>query len=185
MKDKKLYILLAAALYTANVMAQKDTLSTAKQTFDLGKGVICDLREMTGAVSTATADDLSHRNSIKASNQLYGMLPGLTALQNKGTAWESAATFYVRGLGTLSERAPLVIVDGIERSIDELSSEEIESVSVLKDAAATAIYGVRGGNGVILVRTKRGSSGAPQINVSYEFSMGKPIRLPKMVDGYT
>ena len=176
---------MAAALYTANVMAQKDTLSTTKQTFDLGKGVACDLREMTGAVSTATADALSHRNSIKASNQLYGMLPGLTALQNKGTAWESAATFYVRGLGTLSERAPLVIVDSIERSIDELSSEEIESVSVLKDAAATAIYGVRGGNGVILVRTKRGSSGAPQINVSYEFNMGKPIRLPKMVDGYT
>lgn len=185
MTSKKLHILLAGALISANAMAQEDSLAVGKQTINLGKDVSVDQREMTGAVSTVNADALSHRNSIKASNQLYGMLPGLTALQSGGTPWESTATFYVRGLGTTNGRSPLILVDGIERSIEEISSEEIESVSVLKDAAATAIYGVRGGNGVVLIRTKRGSTGAPEIKFGYEFNMSTPNRLPKLVDGYT
>ena len=80
-------------------------------------------------------------------------------------------TLYVRGMGTLNSKSPLILVDGFERSLKELSSEEIESVSVLKDAVATSLYSIRGANGVILVKTKRGSLTSPQINFFYEFNM--------------
>lgn len=185
MANRKLNIILAGLLCGVGAMAQQSSPTTDKKVVDLGRDVSYDVKEVTGAVSTVQADALSHKNSIKPSNQLYGMLPGLTVLQNGGTAWESTATMYVRGLGTTNDKSPLVLVDGVERTINELSSEEIESVSVLKDAAATALYGIRGANGVILVKTKRGGTGAPQINFSYEFNMGTPIRLPQMVDGYT
>ena len=88
-------------------------------------------------------------------------------------------------MGTTNSKSPLILVDGFERSIKELSSEEIESVSVLKDAVATSLYGIRGANGVILVKTKRGQASSPQINFSYEFNFATPNRLPDFVDGYT
>lgn len=183
---KKLNILLAGIFCSMGVMAQEDTLSAARsEVVELGRTITYNTREVTGAVSTVTTDKLSHKNSIRPSNQLFGMLPGLNVLQNAGTVWENDATMYVRGLGTTNSNSPLILVDGFQRSIDELSSEEIESVSVLKDAVATAIYGIRGANGVVLIKTKRGSTGAPKINFSYEFNMAKPQRLPEMVDGYT
>lgn len=181
--NKKINIILAGVLCSVNLMAQVDTLAIDK--VDFGRNITYDAKEVTGAISTATSDKLSHRSSINASNQLFGMLPGLQVLQNPGAAWEDGASFFVRGMGTLNSKSPLVLVDGFERSINELSSEEIESVSVLKDAVATSLYGIRGGNGVILVKTKRGSVTAPQINFSYEFNMATPKRLPDFADGYT
>lgn len=187
MTNKKLNIVLAGVLCSVGVMAQESTpvIDQKKDVVELGRNVSYDETEMTGAVSTVRSEALSHKNSIKPSNQLYGMTPGLMVLQNGGTVWENGATMYIRGIGTSNGKTPMVLVDGVERSIDELSSEEIESVSVLKDAVATAIYGIRGANGVILVKTKRGSTGAPLINFSYEFNVATPNRLPELVDGYT
>lgn len=167
-------------------MAQNDTLTTHsnRQVIEVGRTISYDADEVTGAISVA-GDKLTHKNSIKSSNQLFGTATGLTVLQNAGTVWENGATLYVRGLGTSNTATPLILVDGFERSIDELSSEEIESVSVLKDAVATAIYGIRGANGVVLVKTKRGAEGAPRIHFSYEFNMATPKHLPDFVDGYT
>ena len=113
------------------------------------------------------------------------MIPGLQVLQNSGNAWDDAATLRVRGYGTSSSTTPLVLVDGFERSLDQISADEIESVTVLKDAASTALYGMKGANGVILVKTKRGRMGKPEINFSYQFNMATPQRLPEFVDGYT
>ena len=185
--NKKINIILASVLCSFNLMAQVDTLTIHKDkvVIDYGRNITHDAREVTGAVSTATSDKLSHKNSINATNQLFGMLPGLQVLQNAGAVWEDGATLYVRGMGTLNSKSPLILVDGFERSLKELSSEEIESVSVLKDAVATSLYGIRGANGVILVKTKRGSLTSPQINFSYEFNMATPKRLPDFVDGYT
>nr|WP_316929675.1 SusC/RagA family TonB-linked outer membrane protein [Bacteroides neonati] len=166
MMSKNIYIILISVLCSFHAMAQKDTLATS-------------------AVAITTSDKLSHKNSIKPSNQLFGMLPGLQVMQTDGAAWENGASLSVRGQGSLNSNAPLILVDGYQRSMDELTSEEIESVSVLKDAVATALYGIRGANGVILVKTKRGSVNEPQINFSYEFNMATPNRLPEFVDGYT
>lgn len=184
---KRINIILASVLCSVSMMAQEDTLATKKDdvAVDLGRNITYDAKEVTGAISVAASDKLSHKNSINASNQLFGVLPGLQVLQNAGAAWEDGATLYVRGMGTLNSKNPLVLIDGFERSIKELSSEEIESVSVLKDAVATSLYGIRGANGVILVKTKRGSMSAPQINFSYEFNMATPNRLPEFADGYT
>lgn len=185
--SKRLNILLAGVLCSCGMLAQQDTLTAHKsqEVIDLGRTIAYDAKEVTGAISVATNDALSHKNSIKPSNQLFGTIPGLEVLQNAGTVWENGATMYIRGLGTSSSKTPLILVDGFERSIDELSSEEIESVNVLKDAVATALYGIRGANGVVLVKTKRGSMGAPRINFSYEFNMASPKNLPDFVDGYT
>ena len=181
--NKKINIFLAGVLCSLGVMAQEDTLIVRQndEVVEMGRTITMDAREMTGAVSVTT--NLSHKNSIKPSNQLFGTLPGLQVLQKAGTVWENGATLYIRGNSSLNSNSPLVLVDGFERSIDELSSEEIESVSVLKDAVATSLYGIRGANGVILVKTKRGSVGAPKITFSYEFNMASPKRLPKFADG--
>lgn len=184
--SKRLNILLAGVLCSCGMMAQQDTLTVKDQkVIELGRTITYDAQEMTGAVSVALNDALSHKNSIKPSNQLFGAIPGLQVLQNAGTVWENGATMYIRGLGTTNSKTPLILVDGFERSIDELSSEEIESVNVLKDAVATALYGIRGANGVVLVKTKRGAMGAPRINFSYEFNMATPKYLPDFVDGST
>lgn len=177
---------MAGLFNSLNMSAQqKDiTANQEKDVLDLGRHVEYNVNEGTGAVSTISSDELSHKNSIHMTNQLFGMIPGLQVLQNTGAAWEDNASFYVRGIGTLGNKGPLVLIDGFERALSELATEEIESVSVLKDAVATSIYGMRGANGVILVKTKRGSVSAPQINVSYTFNMATPNRLPEFADAY-
>ena len=185
--SKKLNIILVGMFCSASVMAQTDTLTAHRDNMavDFGRNIVHDMKEVTGAVSVVGSGTLSHKRSINPGNQLFGTLSGLQVLQNSGAAWEDGPTMYIRGLGTTNSKNPLVLVDGFERSIKELSSEEIESVSVLKDAVATSIYGIRGANGVILVKTKRGSMTAPQIDFSYEFNVATPNRLPDFADGYT
>lgn len=150
-----------------------------------GRGISFSKKEATTAGGMATADELGHRTSTVASNALFGLIPGLQVLQNGGNEWENGATLYVRGVGTTSSKSPLILIDGYERSIDNLAVQDIESVSVLKDAASLALYGMRGANGVILITTKRGHVGKPVITFDYEFKMGIPHRLPEFVDGYT
>lgn len=167
-------------------IAQQDSASVQKKKMliEYGRNISYDLKESTTATAIVTEEGLSHKRSINSSNILYGLIPGLQVQQNAGNAWDDAATLNIRGWGTSSSTSPLILIDGFERSLNEISADEIESISLLKDAS-TAIYGIRGGNGVILVKTKRGTVSKPQINVSYSFNMGTPIRLPKLVDGYT
>ncbi len=168
-----------------SVQAQEKLEERTDVQLDYGRGVVCDIKESTTATAFTTDESISHKTSINPSNLLYGTIPGLQVLQNAGYAWSDNATLLVRGISTLNESSPLVIIDGFERKLDYISADEIEKVTVLKDAVSTALYGLKGANGVILITTRRGTVSKPQIDFSYEFNMGVPQRLPEFVDGYT
>ena len=151
---------LCAVPMTANAQA---TLSDKQsQKVDLGYGFETSEFLTTAATYTITAEELSHTSAISLADALYGKLLGLTAVQNTGFKGEEGkgASFNIRGIQTTGEKDILILVDGIERPIDRLSVEEVESVTVLKDAAAVALYGHEGINGVLLVKTKRGQEGS-------------------------
>ena len=117
------------------------------------------------------------------SNNLAGTVAGVLAVQRSGEPGYDNSTFWIRGISTFQSagRDPLVLVDGIERDINNIDAEEIESFSVLKDAAASAVYGVRGANGVILINTKRGEIGKPKVTIKAEFSGTTPVQLPDYI----
>lgn len=120
------------------------------------------------------------------STSLAGRLAGVIAVQNSGEPGRDGATFWIRGVNTFTGSAsPLVLVDGIERELDDIDPEEIADFTILKDATATAVYGVRGGNGVVLVTTKKGMVGAPTINFTTEVGLAAPVYLPDFADGTT
>ena len=118
----------------------------------------------------------------KISNNLAGQLAGVISVQRSGEPGASS-TFWIRGISTFgSNKSPLVLVDGIERDLDLVDIEDIKEFSILKDAAATAVYGVRGANGVVLVTTRGGIVGKPQINIKFEAGMVQPTKIPDMID---
>jgi TonB-linked SusC/RagA family outer membrane protein len=118
------------------------------------------------------------------STSLAGRLAGVMAVQSSGEPGYDGATFWIRGVNTFAGSAtPLVLVDGVERSMDKMDSEDIADFAILKDATATALYGVRGANGVVLITTKRGRSGKPQINFRVEQAFSSPLEMAKFVDG--
>lgn len=157
-----------------------------KENINYGRGLAFNIKESTISTAFTTDEELSHKRSINPSNTLYGLIPGLQVLQNSGYAWGDNATLYIRGLQTLNgNNDPLVLIDGFERKLDYISADEIENVTVLKDAVSTALYGMKGANGVILITTKRGMTSKPKIDFSYQFNLGTPKRLPDFVDGYT
>jgi len=138
-----------------------------------------------GAISTVKASDIIQTPVANISNALNGRLPGLIAMQRQGEPGRDDAEIYIRGKSTLegSAATPLILVDGVERSFAELDANEIETISILKDASATAVYGVRGANGVILVTTKRGVEGPAKIQFSSQIGFQNPTRKPTFRDG--
>lgn len=124
-------------------------------------------------------------STTTVSDALQGMMPGLTIINSDGLPGKGAHEIQLRGISTTGNNAPLTIVDGIERSFNHLDPNEIESVSILKDASATAIYGVRGANGVIMITTKRGKTGEPQINFSSNFALKSPTKNYSSLDYVT
>ena len=149
---------LCAVPVTAN--AQIELSDKKSQKVDLGYGVESSEFLTTAATYTITAEELSRTSAISLADALYGKLLGLTAVQNNGFKGEESrgASFNIRGIQTTGETSILILVDGVERPIDRLTVEEVESVTVLKDAAAVALYGHEGINGVLLVKTKRGQA---------------------------
>ena len=132
---------------------------------------------VTGALSSVKSEDLVRTPVTSVNNILAGQLSGVTTVQWSGEPGADAATVYVRGQGTWTNSAPLIQVDGVERSMSDLNPEDIESITVLKDASATAVFGVRGANGVLLITTKRGAVGKPRINVNTSVSLQMPTKL--------
>lgn len=141
---------------------------------------------VTGAISSINSDELLKSPVASMANALQGKVTGLASVQNSGQPGADDATLYVRGVGSLnaSLSQPLMLVDGVERSFFQLDPNEVESITVLKDASATAVFGVRGANGVILVTTKRGSSGKAKISFSTTYAWQMPSRLPEFADSY-
>ena len=119
-----------------------------------------------GSISNIAPKAIKQTATTSLPNALSGRMPGIITRQTSGEPGFDAASIYIRGIATWGEKAPLVLVDGIERSISSVNPDEVESLSVLKDASATAVYGVKGANGVILVTTKSGKEGKMSLNYS-------------------
>lgn len=139
---------------------------------------------VTGAISSVSMNEVAQISTPAISNAIAGKLPGIITRQSSGEPGFDAAKVFIRGIGTYgTNQEPLVLVDGIERDMNNINTEEIESFSILKDASATAVYGVRGANGVILINTKRGKIGKPKVTFRAETARLSPLRLPKYIDG--
>ena len=144
---------------------------------------------MTGAVSAINGKELQKVPVSSVQNTLAGKLPGFFSQQRSGQPGKDASDFFIRGVSSLNSdgNKPLIVVDDVEYTYDQLSQinvNEIESISILKDASTTAIYGIKGANGVLVVKTRRGESGAPKINVRMETGVQMPVRTPKFLGSY-
>ncbi len=141
---------------------------------------------VTGAISSVKSEDLTRTPVSAVSQVLAGQMTGVSAIQYSGEPGADASDIYLRGKATFSSDGakPLIQVDGVERTMDDIDPEEIESITVLKDASATAVFGVRGANGVILITTKRGQEGKPKINFSSSVSALFPTKLVEQVNSW-
>lgn len=145
-------------------------------------------RSVTGAIATIQTKELKQSPVANLSNALAGRLPGLITVQTTGEPGQDAASLYIRGIGTYGNSSPLVVIDGLPRSaanFSQLDANEIESVTILKDASSSALYGIQGANGVIVVTTRRGNANQkPSISFTVQQAVQQPIRLPKMMETY-
>ena len=144
---------------------------------------------MTGAASSIKAEEIKRVPVGSINNVLAGRLPGFFSVQRSGQPGSDAADFFIRGVNSLNgDNKPLIIVDDIEYSYDQLaqlSANEIESITILKDASTTAVYGLKGANGVLVVKTTRGQEGKPTINFTAEAGFNQAIKMPTVLDAYT
>ena len=139
---------------------------------------------MTGAISSVKSEDLVRTSVGSVNNVLGGQLSGVTTVQYSGEPGSDAAEIFVRGKATWGDSQPLIQVDGVERTMADIDPNEIESVTVLKDASATAVFGVRGANGVVLITTKRGSQGKAKISVSTSWTALSPTKMVEQASSY-
>ena len=141
---------------------------------------------ITGSMSSVSTKDILKTPASSIANALTGKITGLSTIQSSGQPGADDPSIYVRGVGSLSEglSKPLMLVDGVERSFFQLDPNEIEDITVLKDASATAVFGVRGANGVIIVTTKRGKEGPARISFSTSVALQTPVRMPEFANSY-
>lgn len=137
-----------------------------------------------GAQSSMKMEDIK-TPSASLTTTLAGRLPGVVAVQRTGEPGKDAADIWIRGISTPNTSSPLVLVDGVERSFNDIDPEDIESLTTLKDASATAVYGVRGANGVILIKTKPGKVGKPTVSADYYESFTRFTKMVDLADGIT
>ena len=140
---------------------------------------------ITGAVSAVGGEELLKAPVANVGNALQGKLPGISVVQPSGMPGADEPVIRVRGVGSLNSADPLVLVDGVERSFGQLDPNEIADISILKDASATAVFGVRGANGVILVTTKRGTPGKASVTVSASAAIQQISKFVEFADSYT
>ena len=139
---------------------------------------------LVASVNSITADELS-MPTRSLSNNIAGQIAGVLAVQRTGEPGKDNSEFWIRGISSFAGgTSPLVLVDGIPRDMNDITVDEIETFTVLKDASATAVYGAEGANGVVLITTKRGKAQKPTLDVRAEFSVAKPTRLPSMLGSY-
>lgn len=141
---------------------------------------------LTGAISAVSERDIKKLNVTQPSQLLAGLASGITVTQSSGQPGKDEATLRIRGLGTFSSAgtSPLVLVDGISSDLNNINASDIESISILKDAASAAIYGTRAANGVILIETKKGKEGVTKVTYQANFGFQRPSEIPKIVDSW-
>ncbi len=140
---------------------------------------------VTGAVSMAEVKEVVKVATPSLSNAIAGQMPGIISRQSHGEPGYDAAQIYIRGVATWGNQNPLILIDGVERDLNQINAQEVESFTILKDASATAVYGARGANGVILITTKRGKVGKPDVTFRTETAVLTALRRPAYVDGYS
>ena len=166
---------------TIDVILQED-ITTLDEAIIVGMGKQRKA-SVVGSISTISVNDL-RIPSRSLTNALSGRMAGAVVVQRSGEPGNDNASFWIRGISTFgSNRTPLILVDGVERSMNDISVEEIESVSILKDASATAVYGVRAANGVVLVTTRKGLAQKPSVELKMEYGLSDLPRMPKYLDG--
>lgn len=139
---------------------------------------------LTGSVAAISTKEIKQSPTSNLAVTLTGRLPGLSVLQRSGEPGHDNTLLYLRGRGTVNGQNPLVMVDGVERDLTSVDPSEVESISILKDASSTALFGVRGANGVVLVTTKRGTSEIPDISFSAEAGWQTFTRWPSELNSY-
>lgn len=141
---------------------------------------------LTGSISSANTDELLKVPTASIGNMLSGVLSGVSSIQSSGQPGGDDPDVFIRGISTLNtmNAKPLYLVDGVERSFFQIDPNEVENITILKDASSTAVFGVRGANGVIIVTTKRGKEGKAKINVSFSYGIQTPTRMPEFVNSY-
>ncbi len=147
---------------------------------------------VTGAVSMISADDLGSQPITSAAGAMHGRVTGLQMIQGSGQPGNNAPVFQIRGVGTVrstvddqnKDSAPLILIDGVESTMNDLHPNDIESFSVLKDAASAAIYGARAANGVVLITTKRGKNRAPKVSLNSYYGFQNATAIPDMMNPY-
>lgn len=138
-----------------------------------------------GAISQVNSGDLLETPSANLSQAITGKIPGVITSQSSGAPGADDASIYIRGRATFaSDAQPLILVDGVERSFSQIAPDDIETISVLKDASATAVYGVRGANGVMLITTKRGKEQKPVVNLTASWQFQTPTRKNTYLNSY-
>ena len=138
-----------------------------------------------GSISQVGAEALINSGTTNITNAIAGKLAGVLTFQSSGTPGASDAEIFVRGVSSWNGSSPLIMVDGVERSFSELDPNEVETISVLKDASATAVFGAKGANGVILVTTKTGHKGKPKMNLTVNYGLESPQELAAIIDAGT
>ena len=138
------------------------------------------------AISQTSGKELEKVGGVTSMSQaIQGLLPGVITIMDNGKPGADAAEILIRGKSSWNSSAPLILVDGIERNFNDVDPNEVETISTLKDASATAVYGVKGANGVILITTKRGTNDKPKINFSANFGFKQPTAKPEFSDYVT
>lgn len=186
-KVKHIFLLSLLASFTLPAVAQQDStgIDFVNQVIELGANKNFTRAQSTASVSVITNETVDKRSAKNIGNSILGQGNGLISLDGSGIYYAANPTFYVRGLQTLSTSAPLIMVDGIERDITLVSPEEVDHVTILKDAAAVALYGYKGVNGAIQIVTKRGKYNSNSIKVTYDHLFNMQINRPKFIDAPT
>ncbi len=189
MKSRYIFLMTLAAGITLPSLAQEKEDSVVnrwlEQEYNIGVNSKITRQNSTASVSVIRSDEVNQRSSKNIGNSLIGQGKGLIAISGAGNYYAQNPTLYVRGLQSLSGSTPLILIDGIERDINLVDPEEVLEVQILKDAAATALYGYKGADGVINVITKRGDYNSKVVRINYEHVFSNMTHRPKFVDGAT
>ena len=168
---------------TFNITLSEETVGL-EEVVVVGYGVQ-KKESVVGAITQIDNQALVRSGVSNVTNAITGKLSGVLTVQQTGQPGANDSEIYIRGLSSWNGSAPLVLVDGIERDFSDLDPNEINTLSVLKDASATAVFGAKGANGVIIVTTKRGAIGKPKLDVSASYGMQRATRIPDHIDSYT
>ena len=185
MKTKNIIMLTLLAGSCLPAMAQSDIIDSVAykdQTVDIGANRLFTREQSTAAVSVISTKDVNKRGARNIGNNILGQGNGLVSLDGSGIYASQNPTFYLRGLQSLNGNTPLILVDGVERAIENVVAEDVESVQILKDAAATALYGYKGANGVVLITTKHGQYNTKSFTFTYDHVFSFLTNKPEMAE---